>query len=144
MKKVIMGLVCTLIAVPGLAGADQWERSNDIVSDTVLNLMWQDNMDVAYARETWENAQAQCKTTELGGFKDWRLPSYDELLSIVNYDHHSPAINPTFQNSGTDYYWTSSSYGSDADSMWVVRFSDGSTNKSYKSYENYVRCVRNK
>lgn len=144
MKKSVIYTVLALACFPSLAMSDGWERNNDIVTNTASNLMWQDDMDAVYNRDTLENAQTLCKTLQTGGFKDWRLPTYDELIAIVDYSRHDPAINPAFQNNGTDFYWTSSQYGADPDSIWVVRFSDGSTNKSYKTYENYVRCVRNK
>lgn len=142
MKKVLVGVVLSLITVARLAASQSWQNEGEIVTGS--NLIWQDSMEASFTRQTWESADKYCKTLELGGHKGWRLPTLSELLLIVDYDRSSPSIFVTFKHTGQDYYWTASPYTAATDGIWVVRFTDGSTDKSYKTYENYVRCVRDK
>ena len=65
-----------LIDTPVLADT---ARSDDVA--IVDKLMWQ-----KYAqpnRMQWEGASGYCAGLDLGGHQDWRLPSIDELRSII-------------------------------------------------------------
>ncbi len=49
--------------------------------DTKSNLMWQNGK---LAKEkTWEDAKKYCNTLVLDGFSDWRLPTIEELRSLI-------------------------------------------------------------
>ena len=85
------------------------------------------------------NASALC------GFTDWRLPTKDELLGIVDTSQASaPKINSTwFPNTPlTVYYWSSSPYVGYSNYAWGVFFNLGSVNYFYRSYDFAVRLVR--
>lgn len=87
------------------------------------------------------NQQALC------GYKDWRLPTQEQLQSIVNYGRHDPAIDSNyFPYTQSDAYWTSESL---ANSILVagVNFNYGTLENLYKNHrfsqiENFVRLVR--
>ena len=124
--------------------AARWKRSDSVVTDTKLGLMWQDDSAAKSTYKKWKDAKRYCRNLSLAGHTDWRLPTYDELLSIVDYDRYNPAIMPSFKNVNTsDYYWSSSAYVSDSEYTWVVYFKDGYTNYYDKAEKHYVRCVRN-
>ncbi len=53
--------------------ADTWK-------DGETDLLWQVN---AEAKLSWEQAQNYCANLELGGHDDWRVPTIDELRSLV-------------------------------------------------------------
>lgn len=55
------------------------------------------------------DALSYCDNLNLGGYSDWRLPTVNELLSIVDYNLVNPAVNTKyFLLSGIDYdFWTS-------------------------------------
>ena len=121
----------------------RWQRSGSVVVDKKLGLMWQDNSAAKSVKKKWKSAKKYCQNLTLAGHGDWRLPSYSELLSIVDYDRYDPAIMPSFQNVNTSvYYWSSSVYVSDTKDAWVVDFLNGSTDYNGKTPEYYVRCVR--
>lgn len=78
------------------------------------------------------------------GHKDWRLPSVDELSSIVNYGRSLPAIS-------TDYFpdivmpagfWTSTPSAAGPSYAWIVIFDDGYLGTCVKSWNYYLRLVR--
>jgi hypothetical protein len=41
----------------------------------------------------WESAKKYCKDLTIGQRKDWRLPTIQELLSIVDYSKFDPALD---------------------------------------------------
>jgi hypothetical protein len=121
----------------------RWKRSGEVVTDSKLGLVWQDNSAAKSTKKKWKSAKKYCKNLSLAGYSDWRLPSYEELLSIVDYDRYDPAIMPSFKNVNTsDYYWSSSSYVSDDEYAWIVNFKIGYTYYYGKTNGYYVRCVR--
>lgn len=55
---------------------------NGTVLDTRSNLMWaaKDNG----ADINWHNAKTYCETLRLGGYKDWRMPTLNELAGLYD------------------------------------------------------------
>lgn len=74
------------------------------------------------------------------GYEDWRLPTKQELETLV-FPGRCPAIClDAFPNApGTDF-WSSSQYGGNA--AWVVNFNDGRANGSLRTLSYAVRLVR--
>lgn len=120
----------------------RFSRSDQVVTDSELGLMWQDDSAAKSVKKSWSSAKSYCTNLALAGYSDWRLPSYEELLSIVDYDRYKPAIMPAFHNVASLYYWSSSVAVSDAKYAWDVNFKSGNTGYGSKAGEGYVRCVR--
>ena len=137
MKNIL--LLCILT---GILSADFIRNSDSTVTDTKTRLMWQDNTDAKTVTKTWQGAIDYCENLTLGGHSDWRLPNYNELESIVDYGRYGPAIDPTFQNVVSYYYWSSTTNASHTDSAWYVYFYNGDDTWHGKSGTYYVRCVR--
>jgi hypothetical protein len=89
-----------------------------MVRDNVTGLIWEVKTDDAGPRDkdnkyTWDEANAYCDALELGGHSDWRLPSREELRSIVDYSifYFDPAINVSyFPNTVSSGYWSSTTH----------------------------------
>ena len=118
------------------------DNGDGTVTDAYTNLMWQQA--VPSDDLTWEQALSYCADLALAGYTDWRLPTINELRSLVDYCRHSPSINTTyFPNTAASFYWSSTTEASYTDSAWGVDFYDnhcGSEDKS--NFSHYVRAVR--
>ncbi len=142
---------------------------DEIVTDHITGLQWQDDVAVASVQKPWlepikysqctgTNGQAldvsQCSVTAgdtatsyclnltLGGHTDWRLPNIKELVSLSHYGQSNPAIDSTFQNTEFIRCWSSTTDASDSGHAWSVNFSSGGQYGNNKNYSFYVRCVR--
>jgi len=116
------------------------DDATDIVTDNLNGLMWQD--DAVGSTMTWADAGTTCDSLSLGGHDDWRLPSIDELESIVDFGRVNPAINSVFVNTASYVYWSSTTYVYYTGFAWAVGFDDGDTGAHYKGNYYYARCVR--
>jgi hypothetical protein len=122
------------------------DNGNGTVTDYNTTLMWQ-QQDDGNTYNWYQASQNVCSSLSLGGFTDWRLPTKQELLSIVDYSNQaSPTINHTyFPITQVFDYWTSTTCIEYQDHAWRVYFYDGSSDfytKSYGQNNMYVRCVR--
>ena len=120
-------------------------RENDVVLDTQTKLMWQDNE--IGTKVNWEAAIQRCEDLSLARHEDWRLPSINELRSIIDISKTSPALVDAFTKSSSSYYWSSSTYEDSKSDAWGVNFYSGDVDSRYmgngdKGDFNYVRCVR--
>jgi hypothetical protein len=126
------------------AGDIQKTDTTGILFDKKSGLFWQDqkaNSD-KNKRVNYKGADRYCKELKLGGYM-WRLPTIDELKSIVDYKREDIAIKMGFTYiSTTDWYWAKSEYVSDKSSAWVVYFFNGFDRIDLKGFDGFVRCVR--
>lgn len=89
------------------------------------------------------------------GKTDWRVPTRDELITLVvctkgrsgnmcNPGSSSPTIAQTVFARGTDehWYWTSSVFAGNAGFAWYVDFTDGESNDGERTGAGAVRLVR--
>ncbi|MFA7239534.1 MAG: DUF1566 domain-containing protein [Sulfuricellaceae bacterium] len=80
------------------------------------------------------------------GQSDWRLPTENELLSIVEWGASAPAINPTiFHLTPNQWYVSASDFVGSTTTVWAVSFSGviaDPGNDVYKTTPFPVRLVR--
>jgi len=107
------------------------------VRDAITALVWERG--AAPSPLTWDEARARCDA-QGGGF---RLPTRDELVSLLDYGRDGPAMDDaTFlvPTALTDLYWTSTS-SAEGSSAWVVGVDDGRIETLDVMLEARVRCV---
>ncbi len=134
LKKIFMALV----TVSALANA--YERT---YTDPKTGLMWQDDRDTVKKKMTWHQGRTYCAALRLGGYKDWRLPSVQELYTLIDLSKEDPAAVDELRFVGPKDYWTATQVAGDSDDAWLVYFEDGVVNHYSKTRERRVRCVRN-
>jgi hypothetical protein len=141
----------------GIAGLNFAKTS--CVKDNITGLMWEGKpADGGYRdyRKTFTNYGdgrvgdasayvAAVNAAGLCGASDWRLPTADELQSIVDYGVALPG--PTtdttwFPNTVGNWFWSSSPFVGGADYAWYVNFYNGYVYHYHRAYPGYVRLVR--
>ena len=134
------------------------------ITDSTTGLMWEKLSDDGGIhdrdnRYDWANATAvkvaALNAAGYAGYSDWRLPSVEELQSIINTDYSAPTVSPAF-NTGcapsctvlncsctvSSFYWSSSSAAAGPSYAWFIDFGDGHRTANDKTEPIYVRAVR--
>lgn len=150
MGKIVLAMVLVLAASLSSAGLRFSDNGDGTVMDRGSGLVWQkcscgmNALDCSgtAATRNWQEALLYCRNLSLAG-KSWRLPSVNELGSIVDYSRRDdPRINSAFfPNTVIGYYWTSTSYIGTRDLAWIIMFIGGISGVPSKSNAYYVRCV---
>lgn len=92
-------------------------------------------------RFTWD--QAKDLASDLAGNNSWRLPTVEELQSLVEYRVFNPAIDPEiFPNTAPSNYWSASEAAYDVFYAWSVHFANGFSNWRHKRQRFETRLVR--
>ena len=146
------------------------DDGDEIVTDNITGLQWQDNAAVAdsgnqkrwltetnYNICTGYNGQAQdvskcidtsgttatsyCDALVFGGHEDWRLPTREELVGLADYGQSNPALDPVFMHAYS-HYWSSTTEAGSVRYAWSFYSNDGEQESATKSSSKSVRCVR--
>jgi hypothetical protein len=115
------------------------------VTDNVTGLMWQQEPSTAML--SWSAARNYCATLMLSQYPDWRLPSYIELVSLVDYGAAIPTVNATYFPGTPAYkFWSSTPFAAkptvETPSAWYVDFDQGWTQETVLTDVKFARCVR--
>jgi hypothetical protein len=117
------------------------DNGNGTVTDIETKLIWQQ----ATAPNTYNRDQAisYCESLSFAGYTDWRLPTLDELKTLVDSTQTPPKINHTFfPDTRLDAYWSSTTDASNTSFAWGVDFFYGGGYMYSKPSSYYVRAVR--
>jgi len=108
------------------------------VTDRVTGYVWEDDIDVNSSTKTLQEARDYCSQKGLY----WRLPTRQELSSLVSYQNYNPSINEIFTYTANDDYWTDDTYEQDYDYVWQINFAYGTeSTTSKRDGKHYVRCI---
>ncbi len=126
-----------------IPAAERFElvMNNEAVLDRETDLVWQrDTSETIY---DWYAAQSYCYNIIIGSRGGWRLPSVEELKSLVDPTQVNPALpdDHPFTNV-KNYYWSSSTRADVTTYAWFVKFYYGYAGNNLKTNSYYVRAVR--
>jgi hypothetical protein len=118
------------------------DNNNGTITDNSTGLMWQKSGSPDYMN--YDNAKAyieELNSKKFAGYSDWRLPTVDELKSLLtpkemNGDLY---IDPVFDKTQR-YCWTSDTRASGG--AWGVAFFNGNVIWLNLNGSNYARAVR--
>ena len=103
------------------------------VKDEVTSLSWSN---VSAGNKLYAEAEAYCSSLDVDGISDWRIPTENELFTIVNFANSSPSIDSVFSINYPYRYWTSTlNNGFNV----VINFMDATT--EIAGGYNDIRCV---
>ena len=118
------------------ADASSWA----CVRDDVTGLIWQNSVQTSTYQDITIDDSA-----EICGRSGWRLPTIEELRSIVNYGSSSPAVDSSYFSAIADghssaEFWTSTVFNySGSNYYWQIDFGDvGDTNKYFTNSDRYM------
>ena len=156
MKKIwLLTFMMLLSIIPVLYSSGPFEDNfNGTIGDKGTSLEWLKcsapqtysggNCTGTVQAYTWESALAYCENLTLGG-GGWRLPSINELVSIMD-NSRNPAIHSFFSTPITNdsEYWSSTTYVKGISESWSVSFYNAgfTTTRIKNEAYPYVRCVR--
>lgn len=110
------------------------------VTDENTRLMWQQANN---GKMSWTSALSYCEELSLGGYQDWRLPTIEELRSIVDYRLNEPALDLlVFSDTMSSYYWSSTTRTINPADAWAIDFCFGLATYTLKIRKSFVRAVR--
>jgi hypothetical protein len=106
------------------------------VYDGLTGLTWQQS---ELPPGSFSKASTYCQNKATTSMLDWRLPTLQELVSLLDYGRHNQAADLTaFPNITGTPYWTASS--SPTSGHWLVDFKEGNLIPS--GVFGAIRCVR--
>ena len=129
--------------------------SNQAVLDRETGLVWEQSPGILPGTSTlavnWDVART-CIGKSVGGRKGWRLPSVQELTTLVDTSvafpgPTLPAGHP-FTNVQQGFYWSATTLANtpvlpdSSPFAWTVDFSDGGVSAVSKASSRLVWCVR--
>lgn len=136
----------------------RFELSGRTITDTHSGLMWALNGRVAEFTYSFSDAFdyiGELNYERYAGYKDWRLPSREELLSLADhakalgFSGESPdrTVAEGLRSIGIlsvqpDIYWSSTGNLYNASEAWYVNFENGSTGIGEKTIYLLVWPVR--
>ncbi|CCE23798.1 protein kinase domain-containing protein [Methylotuvimicrobium alcaliphilum] len=132
----------------------QWMRCS-------LGQVWQNQGCMGKAKKyKYDEAIEAARQTVFAGYRDWRVPTIDELKTLIYCStdspktwndtgnvcegkHQKPTIHPdAFPNTTSWVFWSSSPYAYHSNGAWLVHFCNGSVGFNLKTLNYHVRLVR--
>jgi formylglycine-generating enzyme required for sulfatase activity len=111
--------------------------------DSETGLEWQCE---SPGQMTWPEAQEYAASLTLDGKGDWRLPTLEELESLLDRTRARsdgrPLVREEVPFRDNLSYWSSTTFERHTRNAWIVMFDGAYVLSYYKSNSYYVRCVR--
>ncbi len=128
-----------------LPAADRFKlvmNNDEAVLDRETGLVWEKSPDTTI--RNWAAAISSCYQRQVGGRKGWRLPTIEELASLVDNSQSNPALpaGHPFTNVQSHGYWSSTTGAGGTSFAWGVGFGNGGVYNGGKCGDVYVWCVR--
>jgi hypothetical protein len=127
------------------------DNGNGTVSDNLTGLYWLKNAD-CFGSQSWADALSSanglasgaCLLSDGSTAGQWRLPSVNELESLIDADTGTPALPATHPFSGVQSlnYWSSSTFAGNVSSAWNVHMGSGQMDYHVKSDLLHIWPVR--
>jgi hypothetical protein len=118
----------------------------EAVLDRTTQLIWERSPNSIEV--TWSTAQTRCGLKTVGGQAGWRLPSFIELMTIIEPSPHQPSSLPAlpaghpFKDVKAVAYWTNDALSSEPEQAYAVDLLHADVAPRQKSQPHPLWCVR--
>jgi hypothetical protein len=109
------------------------DNGDGTVLDRETGLTWTKDAHIPWGQgwpneEEWGNAVNMAIQMTIANRKGWRLPTVEELASLIDPSRSNPALpaGHPFINVQSNIYWSSTTYEFNSDFAWGVSMADGS------------------
>jgi hypothetical protein len=119
----------TRFAIYNPAGTNNPE--DDLVLDKETGLIWPRNANLTGNALNWLDANTTCREAKIANRIGWRLPTVEELSSLIDARRLNPALptgHPFVQvqfGQGVWAYWTSTNSENPCGAAWFVNLGSG-------------------
>jgi len=119
------------------------EFNNEAVLDNETGLVWERSPDPSKERN-WLDSQIFCNDKTVGKRKGWRLPTVQELGSLMDLTQSGPALTRghPFKKVVAHHYWSATTSAFDPGNGWYININRGGVSLVPRSFPRYVWCVR--
>ena len=157
MKKIIFLLSFTLLTLYGGFWPDfsfAYDRSdsdnidkNFVRDNTQQVVLDKKNHKIYYdakasSKMTYDDAQKYCEKMDYLGYTSWRVPTKEELRSLLELSRRKITVKHAFKNVQQGIYWASTT--DRYNKAWYFDFDLGRYSTTEKSKKFYVLCVGEK
>jgi len=128
--------------LPGPFGPPSWDTlypskqrflvltqfASEAVLDRETGLVWM--LTVPTGTWPWDGALASCRQQLVGNRRGWRLPSYEEMTTLLDPAYSNPALphgNPFKNFQPTDIFWTATTEEPIPNDAYVVAIATATT-----------------
>mgnify|MGYP000639834271 FL=1 len=141
MKRVLLFATLVLFMFPGCESDGKLTDQTVIIPESRSpTLQWQRHEP---GKKTQTDAIEYCTALTLEDKTDWRLPTIQELFTLIDFEKKNPAIDKAlFPAAEPRYYWSSTLLKGRESSAWYVLFYAGGIGYETAMGMGYIRCVR--
>jgi hypothetical protein len=116
----------------------------EAVLDKQTGLTWARNVNIANVAKPWQEAVKFCQNLEIGNQKGWRLPTKEELITVLDTSQGGPALpdGHPFKakkdvGSGSKWraVWTGTTYEGNSNSAYYVSIHRGRVEDELKLFD---------
>jgi len=117
----------------------RFETHGDGVLDRLTALVWHPEADLGRGPVAWEQALEMVSAMRAPGGPLWRLPTINELESLVDASRHSPALpaGHPFRGAG-EACWSSTTSFYEPDWSYVLYLHKGAVGVGYKALNEFL------
>ena len=124
--------------------------NSEAVLDRETGLVWEQSPSITggpanNGRRNWQNAQIHCNQKTVGNRKGWRLPTIQDLASLIDPTQSNPVLpsGHPFSNVQSSIYWSATTDASNSFLVWVVNFANGNVDAGFNKGNFFLAwCVR--
>ncbi len=107
------------------------DTADDLVWDKETGLIWARNANLPGQAMNWLDANTTCRGVKLANRTGWRLPTVEELSSLIDTRRSNPALPAGHPFTSVQFgagvwaYWTCTNYEDPSAGAWFVNLGSG-------------------